>query len=33
MYKVGLSSCGFALTEKNFQKLAQSNISAIENSM
>ena len=33
MYKVGLSSCGFALTEDSFRNLAQSNISAIEISM
>lgn len=33
MYKVGLSSCAFALTEESFKKLAQSNIAAIEISM
>ncbi len=33
MYKVGLSSCGFALTEENFQKLSNSGVEAIEISM
>ena len=30
MYRVGLSSCGFSLTEDNFKKLSQSNVAAIE---
>lgn len=30
MYKIGLSSCGFDLTEENFQKLTQSGINAVE---
>ena len=30
MYKIGLSSCGFDLSEENFKKLAESNIGAIE---
>lgn len=33
MYKIGLSSCGFDLTEENFQKLAQSGIDALEVSL
>ncbi|MBE6871935.1 MAG: sugar phosphate isomerase/epimerase [Ruminococcaceae bacterium] len=33
MYRIGMSSCGFPLTEENFIKLAQSGISAIEISM
>lgn len=33
MYKIGLSSCGFLLTEENFQKLSQSGVDAIEISM
>ena len=31
--KIGLSSCGFALTEANFSALAESGIEAIEISM
>ena len=30
MYKIGLSSCGFALTAENFEKLEQNQIAAIE---
>lgn len=30
MYKIGLSSCGFALNEENFKKLHESGIEAIE---
>ena len=30
MYQIGLSSCGFALTEENFQKLNKSGIDVIE---
>lgn len=30
MYKVGLSSCGFPLTEENFKGLEQAQISAVE---
>lgn len=33
MYQVGLSSCGFSLTEDNFKRLAESGIAAIEISM
>ncbi len=33
MYDVGLSTCGFELTEENFKALQQSNIKAIEISM
>ena len=33
MYKIGLSSCGFDLTEENFSKLEESGIGAIEISM
>lgn len=33
MYPIGLSSCGFPLTEENFAALHQSHISAIEISM
>ncbi len=33
MYKIGLSSCGFDLTEENFSKLQASKIDAIEVSM
>ncbi len=33
MYKIGLSSCGFYLTEENFQKLNNSGIDVIELSM
>ena len=33
MYKIGLSSSGFALTEDNFKKLSESGIDAIEISM
>ena len=33
MYRIGLSSCGFELTEENFAELSRSNISAIEISM
>jgi sugar phosphate isomerase/epimerase len=33
MYKIGLSSCGFELTEENFSKLQASKINAIEISM
>ena len=33
MYKIGLSSCGFQLTEDNFIKLQEANISGIEVSM
>lgn len=33
MYKIGLSSCGFPLSEENFDKLQQAGISAIEISM
>ena len=33
MYKVGLSSCGFSLTEENFKALSQSGIKAVEISM
>lgn len=33
MYKIGVSSCGFPLTEENFKKLNEAGISAIEISM
>ena len=33
MYRIGLSSCGFDLTEENFIKLQESKIEAIEISM
>lgn len=33
MYKIGLSSCGFKLTEENFKKLKKSKIDCIEISM
>lgn len=33
MYKIGLSSCGFELTEENFKALKKSNIDCIEISM
>ena len=33
MYRIGLSSCGFELTEENFRKLEKSRIDAIEVSM
>ena len=33
MYKIGLSSCGFPLTEENFIKLQEANINGIEISM
>lgn len=33
MYKIGLSSCGFSLTENNFEALHNAGISAIEISM
>lgn len=33
MYKIGLSSCGFALTEENFQALRENKIDAIEISL
>ncbi|MBE6694198.1 MAG: sugar phosphate isomerase/epimerase [Ruminococcaceae bacterium] len=33
MYKVGLSSSGFALSEENFKKLERSGVSAVEVSM
>ena len=33
MYKIGLSSFGFDLTEENFQKMAQSGIEAVEVSL
>ena len=33
MYKIGMSTCGFTLTEENFQKLSESKIEAVEISM
>ena len=33
MYKIGMSSCAFALTEENFQALSSSGVEAIEISM
>ena len=33
MFKIGLSSCGFELTQKNFEDLAKSGIEAVEISM
>ena len=33
MYRIGISSCGFALTEENFQKLSAAGVAAIELSM
>ena len=33
MYKIGLSSCGFLLTEENFRALRENNIDVIEISM
>ena len=33
MYKIGLSTCGFKLTEENFIKLQQAGINSIEISM
>jgi hypothetical protein len=33
MYKIGVSSCGFSLTEENFRALNESGIDAIELAM